>query len=76
MKIKTELIFPGKLKDQAILCDVCKKFDLSVVILEASFTTDIGWAVVCFNGSKTEIVKLLAYFKKVGVEVKKTLNFV
>jgi len=75
MKVRTELIFPGKLKDQPILCDICKKFDVSTAILEASFTTDTGWAIVSFNGAKPEIVKVLAYLKKLGVEVKKSINF-
>ena len=75
MKIKTELIFPGKLKDQPILCEICKKFDISVSILEASFTTDTGWAIVTFTGLKAEIVRALSHLKKLGVQVKSSLNF-
>jgi L-aspartate semialdehyde sulfurtransferase ferredoxin len=75
MKVKTELTFPTKLKNQPILCDICKEFDISMAILEASFSTDIGWAIVSFSGSKPEIVKVIAFLKALGVEVKNTLNF-
>jgi ABC-type methionine transport system ATPase subunit len=76
MKVRTELTFPGKLKNQPILCDICKKFDISMAILEASFSTETGWAIISFNGTKTDIVKVLAYLKELGVEVKNTLKFV
>lgn len=76
MKIRAELVFPVKLKDQPILCEVCKKFDLDMIIQEASFSTDTGWAIITFQGSKADIVKTMAYLKKLGVVVKKSLNFI
>jgi len=76
MKIKTELIFPGKLKDQPVMCEVCKKHEITMTILEASFNADQGWALVTLSGTKSDIVKGLAQLKKLGVAVKKTLNFI
>ncbi len=76
MKIKTELIFPGKLKDQPVMCEVCKKHDILMTIQEATFNADQGWALVTLNGAKADIVKGLAHFKKLGVVAKKTLNFI
>lgn len=75
MKLKTELTFPSKLKNQPILCDICKKFDITLAILEASFSTDTGWAIVSFSGSKIEILKVLAYLKALDVSVENSLNF-
>ncbi len=72
MKIKTELIFPGRLKDEAIICYLCKKFDIILNILEASFSTDTGWAILVIEGSQEELKKSLAYLKDNDVEIKDT----
>jgi ABC-type methionine transport system ATPase subunit len=75
MRTKTELTFPGNLKDQPILCDLCKKFDISMSILEASFSSETGWAIVVFDGKKEEIEKTLEYLKSIGVVIENTANF-
>ncbi len=69
MKIKSELTFPGELKDEAIICNVCKKFDIVVNIVEASFSTDTGWAILVFEGDDAEIKKAFAYLNENGVEL-------
>lgn len=71
MKTKAELIVPGELKDEAIICYLCKKFDLTISILEVSFSTDTGWAILTFDGAKEEIERALTYLKEKGVEIKK-----
>jgi len=63
------LTFPGRLKDDAIICNLCKKFDLTVNILEASFSTKTGWAILVFEGSDAEIAKAFEYLAGKGVEV-------
>ena len=70
MRIKTELTFPGKLKDEAIICNLCKKFDIVLSILEASFSTEIGWAILILEGGEGELHKALDHLKNKGVEVK------
>lgn len=42
MKIKAEFIFPKELKDEPLICDICKQFNITLSILEASFSTDTG----------------------------------
>jgi ABC-type methionine transport system ATPase subunit len=69
MRVKAELSFPGKLKDEPLICWVSKKFDITLSILEASFTTEIGWAILIFEGKVEEINKALAYLKNKGVEI-------
>jgi ABC-type methionine transport system ATPase subunit len=76
MKTKTELTFPVNLKDQPILCDLCKKFEISMSILEASFSSETGWAIVILEGKKEEIDKTLGYLKTLGVGVENSVNFV
>jgi len=66
------LTFPGRLKDDAIICNLCKKFDLTVNILEASFSTKTGWAILVFDGQDAEIAKAFEFLASKGVEVKNT----
>jgi ABC-type methionine transport system ATPase subunit len=74
MKLKTELTFPDRLKDQPILCDLCKKFNISMNILEASFSTDTGWAIVILEGTNADINSTLDYLKTSGVVLQNTVN--
>lgn len=69
-KIKAELIFPGELKEEAIICYLCKKFDIILNILEASFSTATGWAILIFEGKDEEIKRAFWYLKDKGVEIK------
>ena len=70
MKIKAEFTFPGKLKDEAIICYLCKSFDIVLSILEASFSTDTGWAILIFEGSNKNIEKTFNYLLAKGIEIK------
>jgi ABC-type methionine transport system ATPase subunit len=74
MKIKAELTFPNKLKDEPLICNICKQFDLIISIVEASFSTDTGWAILILEGSEAEIKKALEYLQIKGVEIKSALN--
>lgn len=69
MKIKVELTFPGALKDEAIICNLCKQFDLIVNIHEASFSTDTGWAILVIEGMESELKKAFALLNQKCVEV-------
>jgi ABC-type methionine transport system ATPase subunit len=69
MKIKAEFTFPGKLKDEPIICNICKQFDIVLSILEASFSTDTGWAILILEANDAEIKKTFEYLKNKGVEV-------
>jgi len=72
MKIKAELTFPVELKDEAVLCYLCKKFDIVLKIIEASFSTEVGWAIVVLEGEDSEMKKVLQYLSANSVEVKNT----
>jgi ABC-type methionine transport system ATPase subunit len=67
MKIKTELVFPSSLKEEAVICSLCKQFDVIVRILEASFSTDTGWAILIFEGTEQEIGRAFEFLKNKGV---------
>ena len=70
MRIKAELLFPGKLKDESLICNICKQFDIILNIVEASFSTDTGWAILIFEGDETEVNRTLEYLKNKDVEIK------
>ncbi len=70
MKIKAEYVFPGELKDKAIICYLCKNFDIILNILEASFSTDTGWAILILEGSNENIKKTFDYLLGKGIEIR------
>jgi len=69
-KIKLELTFPGKFKDEPIICELCKKFNIILKIMEASFSTDTGWAIITLEGDEKELTKSLDYIKEKGIEIR------
>ena len=71
-KVKVEITFPGKLKEEPIICYLCKKFDIIVNILEASFSTDTGWAILILEGEDEEMNKAFAYLKEKAVNIEET----
>jgi len=69
MKIKAEFTFPAKLKEEPIICNICKQYDVILSIVEASFSTDTGWAILVLEASEAELNKTFAYLKNYGVEI-------
>ncbi|MFH1441343.1 MAG: NIL domain-containing protein [Candidatus Omnitrophota bacterium] len=71
MKIAIGLTFPGDLKDESVLCFVCKNFDVNVNIIEASFSTASGWAFLEVEGKKEDIEKVIDYMEGKGIKIQK-----
>ena len=69
MELKIEVTFPKELKDEPIICNICKKFDIVLNIIEASFSTDIGWAILILHGEEGELKKTFDYLKDRGVTI-------
>ena len=69
MRVKAEFTFPGSLKSEPIICNICKQFNIVLSILEASFSTDTGWAILIMEAEENEINKTFAYLKNKGVEI-------
>ena len=67
--INTELQFPADLKNEPVFYHMIKKFDVIPNILEASFSTEMGWALVKFEGSEEELTSLFEYLRSCGVSV-------
>ena len=69
--VEVELSFPGDLKGEPVFYDIIKNFDVIPNILEASFSTDTGWAIVKLKGKDQELEKLFDYLRSRNV----SLNF-
>jgi NIL domain. len=71
MKVKVELSIPGELKNEPIIYLLGNKFEIIPNIIEASFSTDVGWAVLVLEGKETEIDKALEYLrsKKITINI-------
>ncbi|MFC1703394.1 NIL domain-containing protein [Candidatus Omnitrophota bacterium] len=62
-KIKFEFTFPEELKNEPIFYLLVKNFDIIPNIIEASFSTDTGWAVLTLEGEEQELKKAIDYLK-------------
>jgi ABC-type methionine transport system ATPase subunit len=63
------LTFPGALQDESIICYICKKYDVNLNIIEASFSMDAGWSILQIEGQEEEIEKVFAYLSEKNVKV-------
>jgi ABC-type methionine transport system ATPase subunit len=71
MKIQAEFLFPEELKEEAIICNLCKQFDIVLKIVEASFSTETGWAILRIEAEPAELRRTLDYLKERHIEIKK-----
>lgn len=69
MELKIEVTFPKGLKDEPIICNICKQYDIILNIIEASFSTDIGWAILVLHGENEELKKVLDFLKTAGAAI-------
>ncbi|MCM8773207.1 MAG: NIL domain-containing protein [Candidatus Omnitrophica bacterium] len=66
---EVELIIPGELKEEPIFYYIIKNFDVIPNIVEASFSTEMGWAIVKFEGEPQEIERLFDFLRDKGVRI-------
>ncbi len=69
MNMSIGLTFPGTLQDESIICYICKKFNVSLNIIEASFSMDAGWAILQIDGEEQEVKNVFEYLAGKGVKV-------
>ncbi len=63
------LTFPGALQDESIICYICKKFDVNLNIIEASFSMEAGWSILQIEGQEEEVKRVFDYLTGKGVKV-------
>ncbi|MFH1202305.1 MAG: NIL domain-containing protein [Candidatus Omnitrophota bacterium] len=71
MKIKAEFTFPGELKNEPIIHYISTKFKIVPIIVEASFSTDVGWAYLILDGEKEELQRLFDYLKNKNIKTER-----
>jgi len=69
MRIAIGLGFPGHLQDEAVICFLCKKYDVNLNIIEASFSMSSGWAILEIEGQEAEINKAFEYLTSRGIKI-------
>ena len=67
---EVELNIPSGLKDKPFFYDIVCRFEVIPKIVEASFSTEMGWAIVHLEGDPQEIERLLEWLRKNNVDVK------
>lgn len=71
MQMAIGLSFPGALKDDSVICYLCKKFDITLNIIEASFSMSSGWAIITIEGEPDEIQRALGYLRNKNINIEK-----
>ncbi len=66
---KVELNIPTSFEQEPFFYNIIKKFKVIPRILEASFSTEVGWAIVNFKGSSKELKRLFEHLEKKGIKV-------
>ena len=69
MNMSIGLTFPGTLQDESIICYICKKFDVNLNIIEASFSMEAGWSILQIEGQEEEVKRVFDYLTGKGVKV-------
>jgi len=70
MIIRGEFVFPERMKDEPLICNVCKEFNVLLKIVEASFSTNTGWAILVLEGEEEELKRTIAFLRDKGVETR------
>ena len=70
-KVEVELIFPKELTHEPVIYQIVKNFEIVPTIIEASFSTDMGWAYLILEGKGKELDRLFEYLKEKRVTVNK-----
>lgn len=71
MQIAIGLAFPGSLKDESVICYICKSYNVNLNILEASFSMSAGWAILEMEGEDAEVDKVLKYLQGKNIKIQK-----
>ncbi len=71
MKMIIGLTFPGQLKDESIICYLCKNYSVQLNIFEASFSMYSGWAILGIEGEEEEVKKVFEFLRTKNINIEK-----
>ncbi|MCF7874208.1 MAG: NIL domain-containing protein [Candidatus Omnitrophica bacterium] len=66
---EVELNIPTSFKKEPFFYNIIKDFKVVPRILEASFSTATGWAIVSFQGSSKELKRLFQQLEEKGIDI-------
>lgn len=69
MKMAIGLTFPGTLQDESVICYLCKNYDITMNIIEASFSMASGWAFLEIEGDNDAVKKALDYINSKDIKI-------
>ncbi|MDD4957174.1 MAG: NIL domain-containing protein [Candidatus Omnitrophica bacterium] len=64
-----ELFIPGELKEEPIICNMIRNYKVDIKIVEASFSTESGWAYLIIHGEEEEIARMFDYLGDKGISI-------
>ena len=70
-RVKVELTFPVELRNEPVIYNMGRNFKVIPTIIEASFSTQTGWALLILEGDEREIERLLEYLGERNVIIDK-----
>lgn len=68
-KRRVHLSFPGRLKDEPLLWQVCERFDLVFNIRQADYTEGLGWLMAELEGDGEQLANGMRWLEEQGVLV-------
>ena len=68
-ELKVELFIPGELKDEPVICRMIRDYDIDMKIVEASFSTESGWAYLIVSGEKNELARMFQDLQRKGITI-------
>jgi len=68
-ELEVELFIPGDLKNEPIISDMIRNFNVVIKIVEASFSSESGWAILHVKGVQSEIDKMFEDVRSKGINV-------
>lgn len=71
IKVMVELTFPSELKDEPVIYQMGRDFKVIPNIIEASFSTEMGWAILSLEGEEAEIERVFEFLRSKNVEIRR-----
>jgi len=68
-KRRVHLTFPGRLKDEPLLWQMCQRHDVVFNIRQADYTEGLGWLMAELEGDEERLEKGIQWLEEQGVHV-------
>lgn len=69
VKKVVELTIHSEFKDEPIIYNIIKNFRVVINIIEASFSSEMGWAILSVEGEEQDLEDVFSYLDEKGTEI-------